>query len=509
MAAVNKQDSNKAGLRYAQETSYGVLPASPNAVWYALEPNSFNDFGGQITTVARNPINDGRQRKKGVTTDLDASGGFEMDLTYSNLQDLMQGFMFASLSTKTELNVTGTVNGTKTYTVASGGAAMLAGDLIFAKNFATVAAANGVKTVASSTATTVVVSESIGTANDTTGIISRVGFVFGSADANIDASGSLPQLKATTKNLTQLGLTPGEWIYIGGDAAGEKFATAANNGWARVKSITATAITLDKTAGTMVTDAGTGKTIKIFFGRVLKNQIGSNIVRRSYQLERTLGAPDDSLPSQIQSEYLVGAVPSEFELAVNTADKVTCSLSFVAKDNEQRTGATGVKSGTRPTLVDADAYNTSSDIKRIKLGVINSASSNVTPLFAFVTDLSISINNNLTPNKAVGVLGAFEVTAGTFEVTASMTAYFADVSAVAAVRNNSEVTLDLMLVKANQGISFDFPLIALGDGRLNVEQDQPITLPLSSDMATGAKIDSNMNHTMMICFYDYLPNAAN
>lgn len=508
MAQVNKIDSNITGLRYAEEASLKTLPGSP--VWKPLEPNSYNDFGGNLSKVARNPINPSRQRKKGVVTDLEASGGFNSDFTQTNLQDLMQGFFFADFRAKGESADVPAVDGTNDEYEITDTTDFFVGSLVLASGF-TNSANNGVKLVDTVTASTAIaVAEDLvaEASPPATSKVVVVGFEGSAGDLEIDATGSLPALISTTKDLRQLGVIPGEWVFIGGDEASEQFAEEENNGFKRVRSVAQNRIEFDKSDLPMTTDDGATKTIRVFLGRVLKNELGTLIKRRTYQLERTLGAPDTAQPTQIQSEYLVGAVPNEFTLNVPTADKINSDLTFVALDYETRTGAVGVKAGDRPSIVEADAFNTSSDVTRLRMALVTDGDEAPTPLFSFVTEATFSINNNASAAKAVGVLGGFDTIVGTFAVSGSVTAYFSSVTAVEAVRANSDVTIDIAAVKNNAGWVIDLPLIALGDGRANVEQDQAITLPVSMDAATAASIDANLDYTLLMVFFDYLPDLA-
>lgn len=512
MAILDAIDSNVTGLRYAEEESFKTLPGTPD--WIPLEPNSYSDFGGEVTTVARNPINPSRQNKKGVVTDLDASGGFEMDITQTNMQGLLQGFFFASLRLKGDFGdgsgvITAVTAADDDYAGTDIEDDYLIGSIVLASGF-TEADNNGLKNVIGVTGPGLVdVSEAlVDETPPAAAKLVRVGHLADGDDLGVTAGATYPTLTSSALDFTTLGLIPGEWVFIGGDSAATQFVTAGNNGFKRVRSVATNAITFDKGVAMTTEVLSGGETVQLFFGRVLKNETGSNIVRRTYNLERTLGAPDTALPAEVQAEYLEGQVPSEFALAIPTAEKATATLSFTGADNTTVDGPTALKTGNRPALVESDAFNTSSDVPRIKMAVHSETDEAPTALFAFVSELNITINNNLTPNKAIGVLGAFEVTAGTFQVSGELTAYFANPAAVQAVRDNEDITLDMHLVKANAGISIDMPLITLGNGRLDVSQDEPITLPLSMDAATGAKLDTALDHTLLMVFYDYLPTAA-
>lgn len=544
---VNKIDSNFTNLRVAEEESLGVLPGSP--IWYDMEPNSYADFGGELALVARNPISALRQRRKGVITDLDASGGFNQDLTYTNLSHFWPGLFLADYTEKGSANgtdntvsfATGTtiqVDGEDLSGVADGFAV---GDIVFISG-ADSDSNNGIHIVTGvsfSTDTTITFAGSTFTTEsfsaDTK--IQVVGYRMDADDASITKnSGELPVLNKTTGGRTflEMNLRNGEFIYIGGDAAANQFPTnPSNNGFARIAEFTATTLTFDKTSGgadgitEMVAESlSGGEEVDIFFGRTVANVSADDpdFDLKTWQVERSLGEPNPiGAPGVIQTEVLKGALVNEVALNISQADKITTDWTLIATDNEQRDGVTpgelrlSTTTGSIANIEEATAYNTSSDFSRIRLAEVRPTDGEAnraapSPLFAYATEITLNASNNASPNKAVGVLGAFDVTAGTFELGGTITAYFADVAAVKAVRNNADVTVDIAIVKdfgignasRKSGIVIDVPLIALGDGRLNVSQDEAITLPLD----TQAAIYDDFGHTVIVHEFDYLPDSA-
>ncbi|MHA1812689.1 MAG: phage tail tube protein, partial [Candidatus Thorarchaeota archaeon] len=510
MTLVPKIDSNVTGLAYQEETSLGVAnPANP---WKELEPNSYSDFGPSVTNVARAPIVNDRQRKKGVLTDLDASGGFSGDLTQEVLPDIAQGVFYADLEAKDEANATD-VTVTSSYTVTTPeGTPYLVDDLIWVSGMDD-AENNGLKTVASSTATTIVVVETLVDAAAQTGTIRRVGHEWAAGDLDVTAPAGYPTIDSTLKDLTELGLIPGEWIFVGGDdptaTTGDQFAgagAAVNNGWKRVRSIAAGSMVIDKSDATMIAETG-AEPVRIFFGaRRLRNRgIAADIVRRSYQIERQLGYSDTDhdVPAGFQqAEYMEGAVASTLQVNIATADKMTFDIGFMGTTFSQvssHASADQRKVGSsRLQLVESEAYNSSSDVSRINMSQHSLTDEAPTQLFAYIQDLNFTIDNTLTANKAVGVLGAFDITAGIFAVSGSLNAFYADTATTTLIQTNADVSIDFHVSKANQGMSIDFPLVTLGDGRPNVEADAAIMVPITFEAASGAKIDPALDHTILI-----------
>ena len=505
-----KIDSNVTGLAYAVEECLKVLPANP--IFHALEPNSYSDFGGTINTVARSPIDPSRQNKKGSVVGLEASGGFNTDLTRSNIAHLMEGFCFNSFrkvlknfSFEDIENPCSSVNASGVYTFSEnflnfGFSTVGVGDIVFIED-SFYEANNGAKLVTAATANTFTVEGSTTAETNSNIKFTVVGREFQSGDLTITMDGGVATLQHDSSFIEGsypiLGILayPGTWFFAQGFEQGDFYFKTGS-------SLSDDAVVIDEATIPLVAGGGTG-VIRIYGGETITNTPeGSIPVRKTYTIERKLGEGANSA----QAEYLIGAVANELTISIPQEDKVSADIAFIACDNTYRSGdvddyAMTTTSPAIPAHGD-DAFNTSSDVYRIKMSV-GSNQTNKDSLFGYVSEASISVSNGITPLKAVGVLGAFDTSSGNFTVSGNVTAYFTTTAAVKAIRANADVGLNVILAKDNYGIIIDVPLVALGGGRLNVEKDTPITVPLE---ASGAQ--NKYGYTLSYTSFKYLPAVA-
>jgi hypothetical protein len=509
--------SNVTGLSIAQESAPKVLPAG--AKFYEMEPNSFGDFGADYGRTARRPIRANRSRSKGSITSMDAGGDFNVDICANDLlKRHVQGFLFADAREKpqnrpmngTEYAVTGIAAGTGVYTGAAGiGAAsgIKAGHIVRI-NGASNVQNNGVFDVTAVASTTVTTSNAGSVAEPAPPAnvnIEAVGFKFAAGDVvlSLPAGGGVLRAVATAGDFSTLGLTVGEWVFIGGDAAGLNL--GANVGYARIAAIAAKTLDFDKTTFAAEASTGTGKQFTLYFGTTVRNETDVALIRqRSYTLQRALGHDGDG----IQSELLQGSFASELALTSPLEDKLNADLTYVSMDHRTRTGAEGLISGVNgasilPVATGLAAYNTTTDVYRLRAAILDSTTLNPTALFGYVEEYDLTINNNVSIVKAQGTFG-FAGNVGGFDVTGSLTAYFGSVQAIAAIRANADVTFDAIYAARNTAFIIDLPLISFGGGQLDVEADTPIKLPVDTEATEGP----NGGHALLLTFLSYVPTAG-
>jgi hypothetical protein len=489
--------TNNFSLAYAVEQSVGVLPGSPS--WKLLEPNEINTFGSSITTVARSPISKSRQRRKGTVTDLDSAVEFAGDLTMEHFIDFIEGFLFASFVGAEHTVPTAVTGGaTDEYTVPTMSAAVPTGSLVYARGFTT-PANNGLKVVDTGGTTTAIpvttdLEDETPTATqnvsvDVCGVRSAAG------DLEIDASGNMT---STTLDFTTLGLTVGQGIWIGGDAAINQFSTAANAGFARVTAIAANLLTIDKTSQTFVTEAGVAQEVDIYFGRFLRNVSvdDSDYLERSFQFE---GAYQNlQNPSGDEYEYAKGNYCNTVGFELPLTDKAIVNFAFIGTDTDVPTTTRATNAASPVVPVQTGAFNTSADIARLRITEVDE-----TGLTTDFKSLTFNINNNVSPEKVLGQLGAKYLNTGNFEIDIEAQILFTEGDVVDAVRNNTTVTMDFSIKNDDGGFLVDVPSLTLGGG----DKEFPVNESILLNTTAQAFGDTTLGTSLGISMFPYLPSS--
>jgi hypothetical protein len=495
--------TNNFGLAYAEETTFGTVPTTG---WTKLQPNSLSTMGRSITTVSRDPISKERQREKGTVTDLDSAVEFEADLTREDFTDFSEAFVFANntdamlnSSTTTDVDATTGYAGTFTET-------LVVGSLIFARGFAE-SANNGLQVVDTEVdystdipVTGTLVTEGTSPSNAT---IESCGFRTASGDLEVaNVSGTNADLTSTALDFTTLGLTVGQFIWIGGDAAGNQFTEQAgsdtNYGFARITSIAANTLGIDKMRSTFTATTNTTQAVDIYFGQWLRNLDvdDADYIERSYTFEGAFkdlgGAGTD------EYEYAKGNYCNSMAINMPLTDKATVTWGFIGTDTDDptTTRATGASSAVDP--VQTTAYNTSSDFARLRL-----TQEDETGLTTDFKDMTITLNNNVSPEKVLDTLGAKYMNTGNLEVDISTTVLFSNSAVVDAIRANTTVTMEMALRNDDGAFLIDIPEMTIGDGTKDFPVNESVTLALNC----MAHKDETYGISIGISQFPYIPSV--
>jgi hypothetical protein len=492
--------TNNLGMAVSIEASIGALPATP--LWVDLEPNSVGAYGPEITTVPRNPISNTRQAQKGSVTDKDSSVEWEGDLTKHHTQQFMEGFIFASRQSPDEIARvqagadydTLAATGTDDFTHTALGAAILDGSLLFARGFSN-AANNGLfESDVANTTTNTNLAGTPGTVVETPAT---------TTGARVDVCGfritdgtwtdATNTFGSTLTDLSSLGLVAGQMVRVG-IFGGNAFTNGSVVGRI-VGTPTAASFVLDKVenlgAGTL--DGGgdeTSTAVDLLFGPFIKNVAVSdaNFLEQSFQFELAY-ADLDSVGTD-EYEYAIGNLCNEVVLNMPGQDKATMAFNFIGTDSDVITTTRKGNAANRVQAVQKAAFNTAASFARLNLWTTAEVD-----LATCFKSLTLTIANEVSPEKCLGTLGATFMNTGNLAVSLEAELLFTDSALATGIVNNDTVTFDFLLSNDDGAIALDLPSLTLGGGAKSFPVNESIKISVTGSTFADATLDTSIGFT--------------
>lgn len=513
--------TNNFSLAYAIQSAFNVFTTAAGD-WKLIEPNEVTNFGPTITTVARTPISKIRGARKGTVTDLDAAAEIDADLTLDSFIDFVEGFAFAiavnsdmvfppRLGNRAALEGDATATG---YTIPSATAPQAAKfqftaagpiSLVFARGYI-ITGNNGLKALTAdvvATDTEIAVAGNAVEAAPANATVEMAGMRAEAGDLAITVAAGIGTLTSgngapiTAIDFTTLGWTVGQTIHVGGLTNANRFFGAGpivSFGFARITSIVAASVGLDKVDVTLITsdgtDTGAGGTevaTDLLYGRFIRNVAvdSTEFTERIFLIEGAFPNlfetdPPTPVPDPDGFEYVLNSFCNQMAWTLPLTDKSTVNFSFVGTDAEAPVDNASRRVGadTAAEPLETTALNTSSDIGRLRIlddGV------DLAGLTTDFKNLVVTINNNVTPEKVLGKLGARFINVGNLAVTIEGNILFTSPLVIARIRNNATVTFDFIVSTDDGAIVVDLPAMTLGGGARELPVNESIQLALTGE----------------------------
>ncbi len=477
-------DSNRVQLAGVRESTIGTTPTTPRMrkMRFTGEGLLFRpDF------VTSDEIRDDRMTADPIKVGETNSGPINFEWHYPVdggmlSTSLASVFMNEWANTPTRDNdgtadsvITDVADTTDVVTMTTG-AAFVAGHLVRFTGFA-VAGNNGVWKCTTGSATVPAFLGAGFTAESAPPAAARmktVGFQGASGDITATATG----LGSTALDFTTLGLAIGQWIKIGGTAAGDRFATAALNTWARITAIAADALTLDNLPAGWTTDSGAGKTLKVWFGDQIKN----GVAKIAQTIER--GFLGQDTPTYVAQ---AGMIAGQITVNIPKKQKITASIEFLGMSGTQGTSPLDATPDAAPSIAAYPVMAGSANVGRIAENGAALSSPN------WADSVTYTVNNNLRLIEAADNVGAVAHGVGECTVTVALNSYFGSNALYAKLLAGTPTNVNTRVTKNNQATIWAVPRLTATDGNPNAQgKNQDVMLPLqlgaSRDDLTAAHV---------------------
>lgn len=462
-----------------------------NDEWKQTEPNDITGFGATITKVPRAPISNRRQRRKGSTTDLDSVVEFESDTTFDSFEDFVEGFVF-SLAVNADIVFRGALVANGAYHIDSPFTAAQDGKLINAAGAITLvqaagyltAANNGLKPISSAPGlrgSSIAAAALVNETAPANAVLKLAGVRTDDLTWDYSAGPKTAALvsAADIADWAALGLTAGQVIHIGSpDGSGGVTNAFTNNdandmfGYARILSIAGATMTMDKIDPALQFDDLTVQPVDVMFGRFFRNVPvdDAEFIERSFQFEAAWSNLQDPGPGD-EYEYAKGNFCNLLEFNLPLTDKSTATFGFIGTDTDLPTPTRKLGAATARQPQGTVAFNTTSDIARLRITEVDEDG-----LTTDFKSLTLSLNNNVSPEKVLGTLGAKFLNTGNFEVDVAAQVLFTSSKVTRAIRNNETVKMDFIIKNDDGAIAVDIPSMTLGGGDKELPVNESVLL---------------------------------
>lgn len=485
-------ESNRVQLSAILEATLGTTPATPRMRIARMTGESLAFKPDYVTS---DEIRADRMNAPPIQVGQSNSGGINVEWHYpvdnSTLENFIQSAFFNPFTKTPSRDNDGVADSVITNIATTGtiatvntGPAFVASQLVRFTGFG-VAGNNGVFKCTTGSAT---VPAFVGSgitdeaAPPAAARMKVVGFQGASGDITATSTG----LASTSLDFTTLGLTVGEWHKIGATAAGSRFAiTPADNDWVRLTAIASHALTYDNLPAGWGVDAGTGKTISVWFPDYIFN--GTTL--KSVTIER--GFLDQTVPTYILQK---GMTVDKMSMAVSAKQKITGSFSFMGMSGAQSTATVASTTSAAPDPTLFPVMAASANVGRVGENGVTLTAPN------WVQSLNLSLANNLVEIDAVDSVSGVSIAFGSCDVSVDCTTYFGDNSLLTQLFAGTIGSINWRVTKGVQAMVWGVPAITFTEGIPNAaKKNDRVTLPLKG----SASIDTLTNAHLCMSRFEY------